>query len=136
MKRTLLAALLVSAGISGGAASLSAETAEVPPSSAFNPIQRFAISYDEPRDIAEFYVREFGLKARDAKFEEVPHPSQTSMRIMLVTAEGLKDDSVEGLQMRLDLRFASGNWEAVEAGMRRKCYRGPNAGEWTRDVCP
>ncbi len=139
MKRTLLAILPAVALFVGGATVLSAagsETAEIPPANAFNPIQRYAISYDHPRDVAEFYIVDFGIKPRDAEFQEVAHPSDVSMRIMLVTVDGLRDDSVQGIQWRFGMRASKGSWEAVEAGMRRKCYRGDNAGQWQKDVCP
>jgi len=139
MKRTLFATLPVAALLVGGATVLSAETAEtaeVPPASAFNAIPRYAISYDATRDVAEFYLRDMGFKLRDAEFQEVAHPSDVSMRIMLVTVDGIKDDSVRGMQWRLGMRTSGGSWEAVEAGTRRKCYRGENAGKWTKDVCP
>ncbi len=139
MKKYLLATLPVAGLLVGGASVLHAEdtkSAEAPPVSAFSPIQRYAISYDDPRDIAEFYLRDFGIKARDAEFEEIDHPSDVSMRIVMVTVDGIRDDSVQGIQLRLGVRASAGSWEAVEAGMRRKCYRGDNAGQWTKGVCP
>ncbi|MEL6531284.1 MAG: hypothetical protein AAFQ27_15100, partial [Pseudomonadota bacterium] len=100
------------------------------------PIQRYAITYDDPRDVAEFYLRDFGIKARDAEFAEVEHPSDVAMRIVMVTVDGIRDDSVKGIQLRLGVRASAGSWEAVEAGIRRKCYRGDKAGQWQKDVCP
>lgn len=113
-----------------------ANSAKAPPVTAFSPIQRYAITYDDPRDVAEFYLRDLGIKARDAQFEEIDHPSDVSMRVVLVTVDGIRDDSVRGIQLRLGVRASAGSWEAVEAGMRRKCYRGENAGQWTKGVCP
>lgn len=139
MTRNWFAALPAATLLFGGATVLFAvdsEAAEIPPSSAFNPVQRYAISYDDPRDVAEFYLRDIGIKPRDAEFHEVAHPSDVSVRIMLVTVDGIEDDAVQGIQWRFGMRTSEGSWEAVEAGMRRKCYRGANAGQWQKEVCP
>ncbi|MBD2843156.1 hypothetical protein [Erythrobacter rubeus] len=135
-QKGLIASLPFAAFLAGLPVAVSAEEADVPSASAFAPMQRYAIAYPEPRDVAEFYVRDLGMKARAADFEEFDHPNDRSMRIVLVTVDGIADDTVGAVQLRLGLRFSEGSWEAVEAGMRRKCQRGANAGEWTREVCP
>lgn len=126
-----LAALLASGG-----ASLAAQDAGSPSESEFNPIQRYDIAFDDRRDVAEFYAERYGFKMRDAASREVEHPSDPYMRVMLLTFDGIRDDAVQGVQFRLGLKANAGRWEAAEAGMRRKCYRGDNSGEWTKDVCP
>lgn len=116
---------------------LSPAEAREPSASDFNAIQRYAIAYDEPRDVAEFYVRDAGLNPRDASFEEIDDPSRRSDKIVLATVEGIHGP-VQGVQWRLHLRFnvSDSSWETVEAGMRRKCASGQTAGEWTKEVCP
>jgi len=139
MTRKLFAALPLTAALVGGATMLSAETIDaynLPSASEFAPIQRYAITYDHPRDVAEFYVRDFGFKNRDAEIQQVDHPSDESMRILFVTVNGIQDDAVKGIQMRIGVKFSEGAWEAAEAGMRRMCYRGANTEKWTRDPCP
>ena len=123
----------------GGAVSLSAESAEtsgLPAEDAFTPIERYGITYDKPRDIAEFYLKQFGLHRNDADLHEVRHPTDRSMRILIVTVDEVEDASVGGVQWRLGVKVSAGQWQAVEAGIRRKCLRGDNAGQWTKDVCP
>ena len=58
------------------------------------------------------------------------------MRLLFVTVEGIEDNAVTGVQWRLGVKSVEGQWQAIEAGLRRKCLRGDNAGEWTKDVCP
>ncbi|MBT8389776.1 MAG: hypothetical protein HKP43_02625 [Altererythrobacter sp.] len=131
--------LALSALLLSGAAALSAGNSAadaVPPQDAFTPIERYGITYDKPRDIAEFYLNQFGLHRNDANLREVRHPSDRSMRILIVTVDEVEDPSVTGVQWRLGARFSEGQWQAIEAGMRRKCARGENAGEWTKSVCP
>ncbi len=86
--------------------------------------------------MAEFYLRDYGFRPRHAEFEEIDHPTDRSMRIVLMTVDGIADDAVKGVQWRFGMRTSAGSWEAVEAGMRRKCQRGDNAGKWTKAVCP
>nr|WP_298898487.1 hypothetical protein [uncultured Altererythrobacter sp.] len=132
-------ALALSSLLLGGAATLSAgnsATEAVPPQDAFTPIERYGITYDEPRDIAEFYLKQYGIHRNDADMHEVRHPSDRSMRILIVTVVEVEDPSITGVQWRFGARFSEGQWQAIEAGMRRKCARGENAGEWTKSVCP
>jgi len=135
----LVPSLAFSALLLSGATALSANESgddAVPPQDAFTPIERYGITYDKPRDIAEFYLQQFGLHRNDADLNEIRHPTDRSMRIIFVTVDEVEDDSVQGVQWRLGVKFSEGQWQAVEAGLRRKCHRGPNAGEWTKDVCP
>ena len=137
--RLLLAALPIAAGCTFGAAVLSAKSGEdrvAPPATEFAPMQRYAIGFDKPRDVAEFYMRDFGFSQYDADFTELDHDADSRMRVVLVTVDGIEDDAVQGIQMRFGMRPSEGSWEAVEAGLRRKCYRGENAGKWTKDTCP
>ncbi|MEM7701348.1 MAG: hypothetical protein AAF251_05370 [Pseudomonadota bacterium] len=128
-------ALAMAAALAGTSA-VSAKKDAAPPASAFTPIERFAISYDSPRDMAEFYLRDFGIRPRDADFDESRDPADPNIKVMLVTVNGIADDSVKGIQMRLGLRASQGGWETIEAGVRRKCRRGDEAGNWTKSVCP
>lgn len=128
-------ALTLAAALAGTTA-LSAKKDAAPPATAFTPIERFAISYDSPQDMAEFYLRDFGIRPRDADFEQSRDPANPDIKVMLVTVDGIADDAVQGLQMRLGLRASQGGWETIEAGVRRKCRRGDQAGTWTKNVCP
>ena len=129
---TLPAAIV--AGVLGTAAS--AENGAVPDASEFNHIQRYAIAYDKPRDLAHFYLREAGFKKYDAEIEVVDDPANSDRRVIIMTVEPIANAQVKGMQWRFGIRSNARRWEAVEAGMRRKCVSGPNADQWTRDVCP
>ena len=132
-------ALALSALLLSGAAALSASNSAaeaVPPQDAFIPIERYGITYDTPRDLAEFYLKQFGLHRNDADLHEIRHPSDRSMRILFVTVDGIENNAVTDVQWRLGVKFSEGQWQAIEAGIRRKCLRGENAGQWTKDVCP
>ena len=136
MKKALFAILPTAlvAGVLGTA--VSAEDIEVPNASEFNYINRYAIAYDKPRDLAEFYLRDAGFSKYDADIDVVEDPANPDRRVVIITVEPIKNTQVKGMQWRLGIRSVARRWEAVEAGMRRKCVSGPNADKWTRDVCP
>lgn len=139
MKNAVLVSLTVLAFCAGSASAQMPDeslAAEIPTADAFNPIQRYAIVFDKPRDVAEFYLKNDEFNPYHADFEVIDDPSSSTDRILFATIDGIKDDAVQGIQWRFRMRPSEGRWEAVEAGMRRKCYRGENAGEWTRDLCP
>ena len=108
----------------------------VPDASAFTPVPRYAIAFDQPRDLAEFYLRTYGLKTYGADIEQFDHPGDENKRVLLITIDPIKGSQVSGVQWRFDIAPSEGTWSTVEAGMRRKCSSGPKAGEWTKDECP
>lgn len=139
MKSSKLAVLPVIALLGGAAVTASAQDAEsalMLPSSEFAPMQRFDTNYEKPQDMAEFYVQMLGLSARDAEYEEGRNPRNRNHKVVIATVEGIDDPKVNAVQWRLELKAESGGWEAVDAGLRRKCQNGPNTNQWTREVCP
>lgn len=139
MKNLKWAVLPVVALMTGATATVSAQdgtSALTLPSSEFAPMQRFDTNYEEPKDMAEFYVQTLGLSARDAEYEEGRNPRNPRHKVVIATVEGIDDPKVSAVQWRLELKAEGGGWEAVEAGLRRKCQNGPNANQWTREVCP
>ena len=138
-KHAKWAILPVIAALTGASAIASAEDSASAinlPSSDFAPMQRFNISYQDPEDIAEFYLRTLGLKKRDADIEEGRDPRNPKHKVVIATVEGIDDAMVNAIQWRLELKSQGGYWEAVEAGLRRKCRNGPNTDRWTRELCP
>ncbi|MEM1195344.1 MAG: hypothetical protein AAGH57_04520 [Pseudomonadota bacterium] len=132
------ASLTAAAFLATGSPALLAEVSEAeiaPDASAFSPIQRYAIAFDQPRDLAEFYLRDFGLKTYGTKIQELDHPTDPNMRVLLITLDPVEGDAVTAVQWRFDISSDKGMWRTETAGIRRKCPNGPNAGEWTRDVC-
>ena len=138
-RKSLMTVLTFAAFAAGASPALSAKgdgDKVAPPASEFAPIQRYAIAYDRPRDLAEFYLREFGLKTYGAKIEQLDHPTNSDMRVMLITIDPIKSGMVTAVQWRFDLSSSGGMWRTDTAGMRRKCSNGSNPDEWTREVCP
>lgn len=137
MKKPAFAALFAAAALASTASALSASARDVaPPASDFTPIQRYGITFDEPRGVAEFYLREFDLKPKSQQFDTLDHPTDSTLRVVMVTIEPVEDDALKGVQFRFGMKRTATHWEAVEAGMRRKCARGDDTENWTRSVCP
>lgn len=133
------AALPVVAALACSGAALSAEDGKAAlmlPASDFAPMQRINIAYDDPKDMAELYVRTLGLSARDAEYEEGRNPRDTRNKVVIATVKGINDPQVNAIQWRIEMKSEGGNWEAVKAGLRRKCQNGPDANTWTKELCP
>ena len=57
-------------------------------------------------------------------------------RLLLFSASGYHDDSVEAEQWRVTVDQTDGGYRVVEAGVRFKCARGDRRGEWRSSLCP
>ena len=136
MKKALIAIMPAAALLAGGASVANAEEKLAPPPSEFSPIQRYAITFDRPRDVAEFYLREYGLKSYGVDFEQLDHETDDTLRVLLITVDPIKNETVRGVQWRLDMRRMNGAWRTVDAGIRRKCTKGADTTQWTKDTCP
>lgn len=139
IKNSKWTVLPVIALMTGATATVSAQdgaSALSLPANEFAPMQRFDVNYEEPEDMAEFYVQTLGLSVRDAEFEEGRNPRNRKHKVVIATVEGIDDPKVNAVQWRLEMKAEGGGWEAVSAGLRRKCQNGPNTNQWTRDVCP
>lgn len=106
------------------------------PASDFAPMQRLDITYQDPKDMAELYVQTLGLSPRDADYEEGRNPRNTRHKVVIATVTNIADPLVNAVQWRIEMKADGGYWEAVEAGLRRKCKNGPNVNTWTRELCP
>lgn len=135
-KWAILPALAALAGTAATASAEDGTSAISLPSSEFAPMQRYNISYQDPEDLAEFYLRTLGLKIRDADLEQGRNPRNPRHKVVIATVKGINDPQVNAIQWRLELKSEGGYWEAVEAGLRRKCQNGPNPNQWTRELCP
>ena len=62
--------------------------------------------------------------------------AQTKPRaIAEITAHGLADDSVSGLQHTILFEAVPKGWKAIKATSRQMCARGAKAGQWTDGTC-
>ncbi|MEE4201268.1 hypothetical protein [Erythrobacter sp.] len=134
--RTALSAIALTMG---GAAMVSAnesQSALTLPASEFVPMQRYAVTYEEPVEMAKFYVRQLDLPVREAQFEEGRSPYIPNHKVVIATVDGIENPTVKAIQWRIELKADGNAWEAVAAGLRRMCQNGPNTDTWTTDTCP
>jgi hypothetical protein len=68
--------------------------------------------------------------------QEVTVDEQTATdAVVTLTQTGLLDDSVEGMQYRLEFAAADNQWEMVWAGRQVRCQPNRGSQEWTTDLC-
>lgn len=68
--------------------------------------------------------------------QEVTVDEQTATdAVVTLTQTGLLDDSVEGMQYRLEFVAADNQWEMVWAGRQVRCQLNRGSQEWSTDLC-
>lgn len=94
--------------------------------------QRFG---DDPEQIA---LDAFGMsdpgEGNFAQTVTVDEPSD-AQAVVTLTQTGLLDDSVEGMQYRLEFAAGEGQWELVWAGRQVRCYPGRGSQDWSTERC-
>lgn len=74
-------------------------------------------------------------EGRNAENVEVKYPASNTAVIML-TQEGLADDSVNSLRNRVEMRRAQNSkWQIVWVGEQTKCQKGRGSQTWTAKPC-
>lgn len=62
--------------------------------------------------------------------------SRANTAVILITKEGLGDDSVRSLRKRIEMRrTANGKWEVIWVGEQYKCQKGRGSQTWTAKLC-
>ena len=65
-----------------------------------------------------------------------PHPELADRLLGFVSLEPMADDSVRGEKWRVVIVRTDEGWLIEQLGVRFKCWRGTNAGQWTDQLCP
>ena len=91
----------------------------------------------EPMDLA-LHLLGYGdgarLKSVTCRYQEGENPTATTVTVLW---EGLQDDSVRGVWIRLELKKSDhGNWRVVEMNRAYRCWRGCNRERFSERACP
>jgi hypothetical protein len=115
------------------AASLSA--CGEPSANAFKAKPLPKTGFDVPQAVFADLLANFpqGAEGAQEMTLTVTEPS-SGTKLVLLTIEGLLDDSVGAEQHRAVARFDRGKWRVAELGERWMCRRGPSSG-WTTRPC-
>ena len=96
----------------------------------------FPLQGADPREIT------FNMLGR-ATLEEGEQPSVlerqsfTEYSVVIITNEGMADDSVGAQRYRLEFEpIDDQRWQIVWAGTQQRCRRGDNSEEWVTQLCP
>lgn len=106
------------------------------PAEAFRPIERADQAFATPQQAIGHYLRLNGVSGAETTSRIGTDPAGRADRILLFSTDNYADDSVQGEQWRIEFDESDSGYRVINAGKRYKCYRGPDAGEWQRQLCP
>lgn len=136
MTRTLNRAALTLACTAGLAAcATTSPVLEAPPASAYNPLAIPDRAFSSEAEVIDVYLARASTDDAEITRETGRDSSGLGSRMILVTTDGYRDDSVRGEQWRIVLGESDGGFRILSAGIRYNCVRGANPG-WSRDLCP
>jgi hypothetical protein len=92
-------------------------------------------SYKVPQDVFSDILARFpeGVEGRQELTLEVTEAGDGN-NVVVLTIDGLLDDSIGAEQHRATLRFRDGGWRVTRIGQRWQCRRGFSIG-WTTKTC-
>ncbi|MFH7029676.1 MAG: hypothetical protein ACHBN1_31015 [Heteroscytonema crispum UTEX LB 1556] len=100
-----------------------------------NFVSQYKLSGLTPNQSA---VKLFGYTGEEdgRKSEQVAvtYPTRDTALIMLTT-EGLANDSVNSLRNRIEMRRTQNKWQVVWVGEQNKCQKGRGSQTWTAKIC-
>ncbi|MGB3796851.1 MAG: hypothetical protein WA957_11170 [Alteraurantiacibacter sp.] len=108
---------------------------EALPASAYTALSVPDRSFQSEDQVIDFYLNRANIGGAQIDREIGRDGSGLGSRMILVTTDGYRDDSVIGEQWRIVLSEADDGYRVLQAGIRYNCARGQNPG-WSRDLCP
>ncbi len=108
---------------------------DAPPASAYTPLSIPDRAFQSEEQVADFYLNRANTDDAEITREIGRDGSGLGSRMILVTTDGYRDDSVIGEQWRIVLGEADDGYRVLQAGIRYNCARGANPG-WSRNLCP
>ncbi|TWH43111.1 hypothetical protein [Dulcicalothrix desertica] len=74
-------------------------------------------------------------EGRKSENVEVKYPMRDTA-VIVMTKEGLADDSVAAIRRRVEMQRSQNKWRVVWVGEQNKCARGKVSQVWTSKLCP
>ncbi len=108
---------------------------DAPPASAYTRLSIPDRAFASEDQVIDHYLNRANTRGADVTREVGRDGSGLGSRMILVTTDGYRDDSVMGEQWRIVLGEAGDDYRVLQAGIRYNCARGANPG-WSRDLCP
>ena len=130
MKRTLAFVALPMAL----AACTTTPIVDAPPASFYTALSIPDRAFASEEQVIDYYLDRANTEGADVSNEIGRDGSGLGSRMILVTTDGYRDDSVIGEQWRIVLGEAGDGYRVLQAGIRYNCARGANPG-WSRELC-
>ena len=105
-----------------------ASVVDAPPASAYTPLSIPDRSFRSEEQVAEFYLNRANTGDAQINREIGRDGSGLGSRMILVTTDGYRDDSVLGEQWRIVLGEADDGYRGLQAGIRTRRFRGAGCG--------
>ena len=105
------------------------------PAGAYAPLDPASGLFRFPEDAATDYLERANVGDASVETQVGRDGSGLGTRVVLVTTDGYRDDSVRGEQWRIVLGQSDLGFRVLQAGIRYNCARGENPG-WSSDLCP
>jgi hypothetical protein len=95
--------------------------------------------FADPMELAKLLIGSFPESTegkQQLNLNIINHPSEPDMIQVMVTKDGLLDDSIAAEQWRVNMAMNGEGWVVKSAGKRWQCYRNGNPEQWTIKPCP
>lgn len=100
-----------------------------------NFVTRNQISNSNPNQVAvKLFADAEEAEGRKSENVEIKYPTLDTA-VVLMTKEGLADDSVAAIRRRVEMQRSQNQWRVVWVGEQNKCARGRGSQVWTSKLC-
>ncbi len=105
----------------------------VVPAASYIPLQPPAQGFAGPDEVVAFYLDPIEASVSERQYGD--YPGDAGDRLLVFSAEGLRDDSISAQQWRVLLQEDASGLRIVSVGLRQRCARS-GSDEWTNAPCP
>jgi hypothetical protein len=106
------------------------------PNSAFTAIEPSEVGVFGAPTVMEALEPLFGPEGAEGESAHLSVREAGDNTIVDIVRTGLADDAVTAGHVRIEFRREPDGWYPTNAYRRAQCARGPQAGQWTTELCP
>lgn len=100
-----------------------------------NFVTQNQLSNSNPNQVAvKLFADTEEAEGRKSENVEVNYPTRDTA-VVLMTKEGLADDSVAAIRRRVEMQRTQSKWQVTWVGEQNKCARGRGSQTWTSKLC-
>lgn len=106
----------------------------IAPNASYSPLTLPAQVFDDSDAVIRHFVSMAGRSAA-SESQVGDYPGEAGDQLLVFSAEGLEDDSVEAMQWRVLIKQHGDGVRVANVGVRQRCARSGSR-EWTTALCP